>query len=151
MPACRLIQGTESPVSHGLQMVDQMRFIVGDQGLSVGEFLDLANRVWPGDYNTDLVRNALKRTINITARDGDYLVGSVRILTDGYFLGTIPELLVDPKYQGLGIGRGLMERAWEASPTSLHFGSQPGKEGFYESLGYERSLQAFGRRKPRIT
>jgi GNAT superfamily N-acetyltransferase len=63
--------------------------------------------------------------------------------------GTVTELLVDPAEQGQGIGRRLMELAWDASPTSLFFGAQPGKEQFYESLGYERSLASFARRKPR--
>ncbi len=77
------------------------------------------------------------------------MVGTVRLLTDGYFFGTIPELMVDPAYQGSGVGRKLMELAWETSPTSLYFGAQPDKEGFYEALGYEKGLQAYFRRKPR--
>jgi hypothetical protein len=29
------------------------------------------------------------------------------------------------------------------------FGAQPGTEGFFETLGYQRSLQSYARRKPR--
>lgn len=126
-----------------------VRFVVGDAELSAEEFLGLAQKVWPGDYDAARTEQALRETTNITARDGDRLIGCVRILSDGYFFGTIPELLVDPDYQGQSIGRRLMERAWEASPTSLYFGAQPGKEHFYERLGYERSLQSYGRKKPR--
>lgn len=117
--------------------------------LSAEEFLDLAQRVWPRDYSPSLAQEALRRTINLTARDAGRLIGCVRILTDGYFFGTIPEILVDPVYQRRGIGRTLMERAWERSPTSLVFGAQPGNEPFFEKLGYERSLTSFARRKPR--
>ena len=56
------------------------------------------------------------------------LIGTVRILSDGYFFGTIPELMVDPEYQGQGIGKRLRELAWDASETSLFFGARPGKE-----------------------
>lgn len=48
-----------------------------------------------------------------------------------------------------GIGTKLMELAWVEAPTSLFFGAQPGKESFYERLGYEKSMQSFGRKKPR--
>lgn len=120
-----------------------------DDNLVAPEFLDLAQRVWPGDYDVTAAESALAKTINISARDGDRLIGLVRILSDGYFFGTIPELLVDPDFQGSGIGSKLMELAWEASPTSLYFGAQPGKEAFYEKLGYERGLQSYYRRKPR--
>jgi len=79
----------------------------------------LAQRLWHGDYDPACVREALARTLNVTAWRGSRLVGSVRILSDGYFIGTVTEMLVDPKFQRQGLGRPLMERAWEASPTSL--------------------------------
>ncbi len=126
-----------------------IRFHVDDSDLATADFLTLAQRVWPGEYAPQLVQAALSRTINITAWDGGQLVGCVRILTDGYFFSTIPEILVDPAYQGQGIGRQLMEFAWERAPTGFFFGAQPGNEGFFEKLGYERSLRSYAKRKPR--
>jgi ribosomal protein S18 acetylase RimI-like enzyme len=82
-----------------------------DQQLASDEFLDLVQRVWPGEYDPKRVQEALRRTINITAVHDGKLVGCVRILTDGYFFGTVPEILVDPAFQGRGIGRRLMELA----------------------------------------
>ena len=120
-----------------------------DQSLTAEAFLGLAQRVWPGQYSIDYTREALRRTLNSTAWDGTLLVGCVRVLTDGYFFGTIPEILVDPAYQRKGVGRRLMELAWEQSPTSLFFGVQAGNEGFFEKMGFERSLTAYARRKPR--
>ena len=117
--------------------------------LSAEAFLELAMRVWPGDYDPRQVQESLRRTINITAWSGGRLVGAVRILSDGYLFGTVPEILVDPEYQGQGIGRSLMDLAWERSPTSLFLGAQPGKEGFFEKVGFERRLTSFIRRKPR--
>jgi GNAT superfamily N-acetyltransferase len=117
--------------------------------LSADDFLELAQRVWPGDYAPNAVQAALGHTINLTARVDGVLVGCVRILTDGYFFGTAPEILVDPAYQGQRIGRALMERAWERSPTGLFSGGQAGNEPFFEKLGYERSMAAYARRKPR--
>jgi len=125
-----------------------IHFRIDDRALAASIFLNLAQRVWPRNYNVERAQEALDRTLNITAWDGDYLVGCVRILTDGYFFGTIPEILVDPAYQGRAIGRRLMELAWENSPTSLFFGAQPGNEPFFEKLGYERSMISYVKRKP---
>lgn len=127
----------------------EIRFKVDDSALQADLFLDLTQRVWPGDYDFELAQKALARTLNITAWEGELLVGCVRILSDGYFFGTIPELLVDPAFQGKGIGRRLMELAWEHSPTSLFLGAQPGNESFFEKLGYEPGMASYVKRKPR--
>lgn len=74
-------------------------------------------------------------TMNITAYDRDELVGCLRILTDGYYFGTITELLVLPEYQNMGIGSRLLELARENTPTMLYFGAQNGAEEFYEKNG----------------
>ncbi|WP_231607425.1 GNAT family N-acetyltransferase [Fictibacillus sp. 18YEL24] len=127
----------------------QITYALVDQDLCVTKFLSLVNAVWPGDYHEQSTVEALKRTMNITAWDHEKLVGCVRILTDGYFFGTITEILVRPDYQGRKIGKHLMEIAWEQSPTSLFIGAQPGKEHFFEKLGYTKSIQSFQKKKQR--
>lgn len=116
---------------------------VGDESVKAGEFIPFVNRIWPGDYDADRTSAALSRTLNITAHDGPRLVGCLRILSDGYFFGTITELLVLPEYRRQGIGSRLLQLAKENAPTLLYFGSQPGLEGFYEKNGCQRSLQAY--------
>ena len=120
-----------------------------DNNLDVEEFLELANSAWPGSYDKQKARLALTRTINLTARENGKLIGCLRILSDGYFFSTIPEAFVMPERQGEGIGSKLFELAKEVAPTSLFFGAQPEKEGFYEKLGFEKSLQSFQFKKPR--
>ena len=112
------------------------------------EFLALANRIWPGDYDLTRTREALARTMNIGAYDGARLVGCVRVLTDGYFLNTVTELFVDPDYQRRGIGRELMRRALERAPrrhgrAALFFGAQPESVGFFERIGCVRGPVGF--------
>ena len=120
-----------------------MLFTTDDKAMTAEEFLTFANTVWPGDYDIELTREALRRTTNITARDGGRLVGCLRILTDGYFFGTITELLVAPEYQRRGLGSELLRLARENTPTMLYFGAQPGVEGFYERNGCARGLQSY--------
>jgi len=122
-----------------------------DKSLDANTFIEMANQVWAGEYHAQYTREALARTTNTTAWDGETLVGCVRVLTDGYFFGTVTESLVLPAYRKQGIGKRLMELAFESAPTSLFFGAQPEAEGFYEKLGYEKSIQSFCKRKARRT
>jgi ribosomal protein S18 acetylase RimI-like enzyme len=73
--------------------------------------------VWPREYDTARTTAALQKTINIGAWVGDRLVGSVRVLSDGYFFSTVPEVIVDPEYRRRGIGRELMRHALEVAPS----------------------------------
>jgi GNAT superfamily N-acetyltransferase len=115
-----------------------------EEGFAVDDFLALAQRVWPRAYARDDAASALERTINIGAWDGNRLVGSIRVLTDGYFFTTIPEILVDPVYQRRGIGRRLMELALERAPRGkLAFGAQPQSVAFFDRVGCRRALTGF--------
>lgn len=120
-----------------------MVYKVDDKGLDAAGFLALVRQVWQGDYDAAKTQAALSKTINITAYDGNVLVGCLRILTDGYYFGTITELLVLPAYQKQGIGSKLLRLAADHTPTMLYFGAQPGVEPFYEKNGYQKSLQSY--------
>lgn len=125
-----------------------MEYKVDDQ-LSASTFLTLVNRVWPGEYDVDRTQAALSRTLNISAYDDGLLVGCLRILSDGYYFGTVTELLVLPEYRRRGIGSRLLRLARDNTPTMLYFGAQPGLEAFYEKNGCQRGMQAFTIRKKR--
>ena len=81
-----------------------MEYKVGDKELNASTFLSFVNQVWQGDYDIERTKEALSKTLNITAYDGKVLVGCLRILSDGYYFGTITELLVLPEYQKQGVG-----------------------------------------------
>ncbi|MEP6493340.1 MAG: GNAT family N-acetyltransferase [bacterium] len=121
-----------------------MTAIVYREGFAVDDFLALAMRVWPRELAPGPAAAALERTLNLGAWHDNQLVGSVRLLTDGYFFATIPEILVHPAYHGRGIGRELMRQIVERSPRGkLAFGAQPESVGFFERIGCERRLTGF--------
>ena len=120
-----------------------MEYRIDDKALKAPVFIEFVNKVWPGNYDINKTQDALSKTLNITAYDGDKLAGCLRILSDGYFFGTITELLVLPDYQKKGIGSRLLRLASENTPTMLYFGSQPGVEAFYEKNGCQKSLQSY--------
>ena len=120
-----------------------MEYRIDDRQLDAGTFLAFVNKVWPGKYDEGKTAAALSKTLNITAYDGETLVGCLRILTDGYFFGTITEMLVHPDYQNQGIGSRLLQLARDHTPTTLYFGAQPAAEKFYEKNGCSKGLQSF--------
>ena len=120
-----------------------MDYKVDDKELNASTFIKFVNQVWQGDYDLERTQSALSKTLNITAYDNNVLVGCLRILSDGYYFGTITELLVLPEYQKHGVGSKLLQLAKESTPTMLYFGSQPGVEGFYEKNGCQKSLQSY--------
>lgn len=120
-----------------------LKYTVDDKQLNASIFIPFVNNVWPGNYDAEKTQVALVKTLNITAYDDEKLVGCLRILTDGYYFGTITELLVLPSYQKQGIGSRLLQLAKENTPTTLYFGAQPGVEDFYDKNGCPRGLQSF--------
>ena len=54
--------------------------------LGTPQFIEFVNKVWRGNYNINKTQVALSKTLNVTAYDGDKLVGCLRILSDGSFV-----------------------------------------------------------------
>lgn len=120
-----------------------IEYKVNDTKLLADKFILFVNQIWKGNYDLNKTTDALSKTINITAYDGNTLIGCLRILSDGYYFGTITELLVLPKYQKQGVGSKLLQLAKDNTPTMLYFGSQPEAEKFYEKNGCQKSLQSY--------
>lgn len=82
----------------------------------------------------------------LCAREDGRAVGAVRIISDGGYMALLADLMVDPHWQGRGVGRGLVERAVErigqalspGQPVMINLMSVAGREGFYEKLGFVR-------------
>jgi ribosomal protein S18 acetylase RimI-like enzyme len=125
-----------------------VEYKTGASALSVDAFIALARRIWQRDYDTAKTADALRSTINVGAWSGNRLIGSVRVLTDGYFFSTVPEVMVDPEFRKQGIGRELLRRALDATPGGVLFlGAQPGNERFFELAGFRRGPTGYvGRR-----
>lgn len=71
--------------------------------------------------------------------DGNTLIGMGRILSDGFRQSAIYDIVVDPKYQGLGIGRDIVNRLMDSTPNcNFILYASPGKESFYTTLGFKK-------------
>lgn len=113
-------------------------------GVYTASFIPLAERVRPAQYERRKVRAALAKTTNIGAWDGARLVGAVRVISDGYTFSAIADILVDPDYQRLGIGRALLQHALAAAPDArLVLDAPPECVGFFERSGGVRGRTGF--------
>jgi ribosomal protein S18 acetylase RimI-like enzyme len=78
------------------------------------------------------------------ACDDGRLVGAGRVLADGRDCAYLCDVAVHPDYQGRGLGREIIERLLARCRThrKIILYSVPGKEGFYERLGFRRMTTA---------
>jgi ribosomal protein S18 acetylase RimI-like enzyme len=101
-----------------------------------------------GTREPDKLRRACENSYLVCfAYDGDRLVGMGRALSDGEYQAAIYDLVVLPEYQGLGIGRQIMESIHRRLPVkTIILYAVPGKEPFYKKLGYYKLLTGMARR-----
>ncbi|NCA77409.1 MAG: N-acetyltransferase [Alphaproteobacteria bacterium] len=76
----------------------------------------------------------------ISAYDGNALVGTGRIMSDGVLHAMIYEMIVHPDYQGKGIGREIMHRLLQKcldnNIRDIQLFCAKGKREFYEKMGF---------------
>lgn len=72
------------------------------------------------------------------------LVGAGRALADGVDCSYICDIAVHPEYQGLGLGRKIVEKlvALSTGHRKIILYANPGKEGFYAKLGFRKMTTA---------
>lgn len=79
----------------------------------------------------------------VLAREAGELVGLARVISDGYTIAYLQDILVHPKHQRSGLGRKLVMAALEpyslVRQTVLLTDDEPSQRAFYEALGFTES------------
>lgn len=80
-----------------------------------------------------------------TAYIGDKLIGCGRTVDDGRYYAMIVDLIVDPEYQGKGVGTRLLAELRDALAGMVFttLTASAGKDGFYLGQGWRRQNSAF--------
>jgi ribosomal protein S18 acetylase RimI-like enzyme len=76
-------------------------------------------------------------------RDG-VLIGAGRALSDGVDCSYLCDVAVHPAFQGVGVGKAIVSKLKEmcSSHRKIVLYASPGREGFYEKLGFRRMRTA---------
>jgi predicted N-acetyltransferase YhbS len=101
--------------------------------------------------DADRLERAIGATrLMVGAWNGNELVGFARELGDGEFTAHISMVIVDPRWQGLGIAARLMGALMDGRPdVRFTLGAAGGLEGYYEKFGFESDSRAMVRRRQR--
>lgn len=107
---------------------------------------ELFERVGWGKRNAEDIQAAFRSSSYVRcAYDDRTLVGVGRTVDDGKYYALIVDLVVDPHYQGRGIGRNILSYL-EHSLVNYVFTTLTaavGKEGFYLNQGWRRHTTSF--------
>ncbi|MEO8620187.1 MAG: GNAT family N-acetyltransferase [bacterium] len=120
----------------------------GSSGVMVADYLSLLHLVSREDHDVARATPAFAVTTNIGVWHDDRLIGVARVLTDGYFYAALADIVVDPEYQRRGVGRQLLNKAYDATPRgTLYVNARNSSTAFFERVGCERGTPGFVMRR----
>ena len=123
--------------------------ITKESSVSIDDVLHLYQAVGWTNYTNQpqMLEKSLFHSLAIyLARDGEKIVGLVRLIGDDFSLVFVQDLIVLPSYQRQGIGSALMKQALadykDVYQVQLATDESEKTLGFYRSLGFE-TLSSF--------
>ena len=118
--------------------------ITKESSVSIDDVLHLYQAVGWTNYTNQpqMLEQALSHSLaTYLARDGEEIIGLVRLVGDGFSSVFVQDLIVLPSYQRQGIGSNLMKEALadykDAYQIQLTTEQTEKTLGFYRSLGFE--------------
>lgn len=118
--------------------------ITKETSVSIDDVLHLYQAVGWTNYTNQpqMLEQSLAHSLaTYLARDGEEIVGVVRLIGDGFSSVFVQDLIVLPSYQRQGIGSALMKKALgefkDVYQVQLATDESEKTLGFYRSLGFE--------------
>ncbi len=114
--------------------------------ITAEEYMELRRKVGWCEFPLEEAQNGIDNAyMVVSAREDDKAVGVVRLLWDRGYIAFLSDVIVDPAYQGQGIGKRLVETCIEKIKTDMNPGykvkmcllAAKGKEQFYKKLGFD--------------
>lgn len=129
---------------------------------ALAEINELLTRAfWGRPHDVQKTREAFSRSqYVVTAYDGSRLVGIARAVSDQICYATILNVAVDPDYQGLSIGRTIVQKLSEMIEAEVVvLNTHPGAVGFYNRMKeyrrnkyvFEKPIRSGGERPPEFS
>ena len=112
------------------------------------EYMELRRKVGWMEFPLEEARKCVENAYMVICvrNEDEKAIGVVRLLWDGGYVAFLSDVIVDPDYQGQGIGRSLVEAVInrikkDMKPgykVKLNLNSAKGKEPFYEKFGFKK-------------
>lgn len=98
---------------------------------------------WASDRTAEEMKIAIAYSHPVvTAWDGDHLIGFARATSDGIYRATIWDVVIDPDYQGAGLGRKLVETVLShplMSRIERVYLMTTHQQEFYKRIGFQEN------------
>jgi ribosomal protein S18 acetylase RimI-like enzyme len=117
------------------------------EGVDFAEAAQLIEGAPLGSREPERLERAFRNSARVCfAYEGPELVGTCRALTDGEYQAAVYDVCVRADRQGRGIGRAMLRALLDRLPpvTTILYAS-PGREPFYDGLGFRRMRTAMAR------
>jgi GNAT superfamily N-acetyltransferase len=120
-----------------LMEVDVKQDCIGVDWKTVSETLKSVEMAY---YEPDVHRIAFEAShTTVFVYHADRLIGFGRAISDGAYQAAIYDCAVLPEFQGKGVGTTIMKNILpRISHCNVILYATPGKEGFYQTLGFRR-------------
>ena len=122
--------------------------------ISVEDYIMLRKSADFAELSKRQAETALRNcTFLIVAEENEKTIGMARLVADGAYVAVIVDVIILPEYQGMGIGRVMIEKILEYIKNNMTIGEKvfvmlvaaKGKEGFYEKFGFiKRPNETYG-------
>lgn len=107
------------------------------------QHLFIKTAFWARSRNIDELEIAIANSNPVvTVWDKERLIGFARATSDGIYRAAIWDVVVDPDYQGAGLGRKLVQTVLShplVSRVERVYLTTTHKQSFYERIGFERN------------
>jgi len=130
-----------------------MNIIYEENMLTASQFIMLRESVgWKG-AELQIVKALQSGLYNVIAKDGEKVVGMGRLVGDGIMYWYVQDVIVDPQYQGKGIGKEIIQlltqyvekNSLPNTTVTIGLMAAKGKEDFYKKLGFiARPTEMYG-------
>ncbi|WP_178089467.1 GNAT family N-acetyltransferase [Rheinheimera lutimaris] len=118
-------------------------YLISEQPPTADEYIALRSKIGWDNVAHKVAQDSLNHSLfNTTVRLDGKLIGMARVVGDGFMYFYIQDVIVDPAYQGLGIGHMLMARVETYLAGACTAGATvgllaaKGKETFYRRYGF---------------
>ena len=124
-----------------------LKIKLGTKDINWQAVVELLKETGMGYCAADVHRRAFENSHTVVfVFDNDLLVGFGRAISDGEYQAALYDIAVSPDYQGLGIGKIIVQDIINHIPNcNFILYASPGKEKFYEREGFKKMKTGMAR------